>query len=508
MTKNSYILALDQGTTSTRVVIYDSNLQQQSSAMQPLSQYFPKDGWVEHDAMEIFSSSTALIKKVLAEMAPEIPAAMGITNQRETCLIWSRQTGKPIHNAIVWQDRRTADYCDQLRRKGLEDDISERTGLLLDPYFSASKIAWLLDHVPGARATAQDGDLLCGTIDCWLIWKLTGGRVHASDATNASRTQLYNITDGEWDDKLLKLFDIPRKLLPSVHDCQDDYGVTDANIIGAEIPIRGVAGDQQAAMYGQACFEAGDIKATFGTGCFVLANTGGRIARSANRLLTTVGSQRDGARTYALEGSVFMAGATVQWLRDGLGIIADARESEQLARDADPASEVYLVPAFQGLGAPQWDADARGLICGMSRKTGRAEIVRAALEGTAWQTHDLMMAISADMMAAGLDAPTQLRVDGGMARNDWLLQFLADILDIPVVRSANIEATALGVASHAGLSAGLIAGEDALRKMWKPDATFRPKMSNEDRRRRRNNWNRAVARARSVSGDPDLKPEN
>lgn len=497
MTEAKYILALDQGTTSTRVVLYDTRLREQYSASEPLKQYFPEDSWVEHDAMEIFTTSVTLVKKVLSEIEPEIPAVMGITNQRETCVVWSRKTGLPIHNAIVWQDRRTADYCANLRENGHERFVSKRTGLLLDPYFSASKIAWILEHVTDARSQAQNGDLLCGTIDSWLIWKLTGGRVHATDASNASRTQLFNITDGKWDDKLLELFDIPRKILPQLRNCQDDFGVTDNASVGVEIPIRGVAGDQQSATYGQTCFDVGDIKATFGTGCFVLANTGDAVVESKNRLLTTVLHQRSGSLTYALEGSVFMAGATMQWLRDGLGIIASTGETEQLAKDADPSSRVQLVPAFQGLGAPQWDSDARGLICGMSRKTGRAEIVRAALEGTAWQTHDLMMAISADMAETGIGVPTSLKVDGGMARNNWLLQFLADILEMPVVRSANIEATALGAASHAGLAAGLIAGEDVLRDIWNADRTFHPYMEENERRARHKKWNQAVARARS-----------
>ncbi len=491
------ILALDQGTTSTRAVVYDTELRQRAAAGKPLKQIFPQSGWVEHDAEEIFHASLNAIAQVLGEVSPRIPAAMGIANQRETCVIWSRETGEPIHNALVWQDRRTAEFCETLRVEGHEEGVVEKTGLLLDPYFSAPKIAWLLDHVPQARRRAEAGELLCGTMDCWLIWKLTAGRVHATDATNASRTQLYNINAGKWDEALLSIFDIPAELLPDVRDCQGDYGVTDGDIVGAEIPIRGVAGDQQSAAYGQACFAAGDIKATFGTGCFVLANTGGAVARSKNRLLATVASQIGGRKTYALEGSVFMAGATIQWLRDGLGIISNARQTEELARQADPQSGVCLVPAFQGLGAPQWDANARGLICGLSRKSGKAEIVRAALEGVVFQTRDLMTAINADMELNGLDTPRRLRVDGGMSRNNWMLQFLADILDLPVDRSANIEATALGAASHAGIAAGLIAGEGALKNLWRAEKTFVPNMKLGERQIRLKGWQEALERTRS-----------
>jgi len=498
MGNNNLILALDQGTTSTRAVAYDTGLRQIADASIPLQQHFPEPSWVEHDPDQIFTAAVDVIRRTLQQVAPDIPAALGITNQRETCILWSKKTGQPIHNALVWQDRRTAPFCAELRQSGAEPDVAERTGLLLDPYFSATKVRWLLDKLPDARKRAESGDLLFGTIDTWLIWKLTGGRVHATDATNASRTQLYNIHTGQWDDTLLALFGVPRPILPEIRDSQADYGLTDKGVVGAQIPIAGVAGDQQAAAYGQACFAAGDIKATFGTGCFVLVNTADRLVPSKNRLLTTIGAQIGGHRSYALEGSVFMAGATVQWLRDHLGIIGSAEETESLAQSADPDSHVHLVPAFQGLGAPQWDSEARGLICGLSRKSGRAEIVRAALEGVAWQTHDLMTAITADMKGVGLDSPEQLRVDGGMARNGWFLQFLADILGRPVIRGAQLEATALGAAGHAGLFAGLIEDEAALSALWKADQTFYPQMAAGERMARHNKWRDAIARAASA----------
>ena len=491
------ILSLDQGTTSTRAVIYDLNLVQIAESSQPLEQQYPAPAWVEHDPVEIYEAARTVIADVLKQVAPDIPRAMGITNQRETVIAWSKSTGVPVHNALVWQDRRTATFCNELRESGFEPVVANRTGLLLDPYFSASKIRWLLDNVPDARDQAEKGELLVGTVDTWLIWKLTGGRVHATDATNASRTQLYNIHTGHWDGVLLALFGVSAQILPVVRATQENFGITDKTVTGAEIPIAGVVGDQQSAAYGQACFSGGDIKATFGTGCFVLVNTNTQPVLSQNRLLTTILNRIEGRKLYALEGSVFMAGATIQWLLDNLGIIESAKETEALAREADPDSGVHLVPAFQGLGAPQWDSDARGLICGLSRKAGRAEIVRAALEGVAWQTYDLMSAIAADMTAAGIDPPTRLRVDGGMARNDWFLQFLADILNIPVDRSGHLEATALGAACHAGLRVGLIENENALSAFWQADKTFTPKMHDKERQRRLNGWQEAVSRTTS-----------
>jgi glycerol kinase len=450
-----YILAIDQGTTSSRAIVFDKKLTPKGQGQKEFRQYFPSSGWVEHDAEEIWSSVLAVSRAALrkARVKPASVRAMGITNQRETVVIWDRRTGKPIHRAIVWQDRRTSDTCARLKADGHEELFASRTGLLLDPYFSGTKIAWILDKVKGARPRAERGELAFGTIDSFLIWRLTGGRVHATDATNASRTLLYNIHNGSWDDDLLRILNVPRSLLPEVRDCAADYGMTDASLLGAAIPICGVAGDQQAATIGQACFEPGMMKATYGTGCFALLNTGGTAVASRNRLLTTVAYQLKGQRTYALEGAIFIAGAAVQMLRDGLKIVRTADETGRLARSADPAQQVYLVPAFVGLGAPYWNAEARGAIFGLTRGTTRAELAQAALEAVCYQTHDLLEAMQKDWGSAGR---TILRVDGGMTASDWTMQRLADILDAPVDRPKALETTAVGAAYLAGLQAGLL----------------------------------------------------
>jgi glycerol kinase len=491
------ILALDQGTTNTRALLFDMSGRVVSSSSRPLDQIFPEAGWVEHDAEAVFNDAVAVVREVLQQSPVKIPTALGITNQRETVVVWDRKSGDPVANAIVWQDRRTAERCAELRDSGVEAEITRKTGLLLDPYFSATKIAWILDNTEGVRQRAESGELLAGTMDCWLLWKLTGARVHLTDATNASRTMLFDIHRGAWDNSLLEIFDVPASLLPDVGDCQGQFGVTDADLIGAEIPITGIAGDQQAAAYGQACLEPGSTKATFGTGCFVLANTGGVAVASQNRLLTTIFTQIGGVRRYALEGSLFMAGATIQWLRDNLGIIADASDTETLAGAADPNSGVYLVPAFQGLGAPHWDAEARAVISGLSRAAGKAEIVRAALEGVAYQTMDLMAAIEDDFASAGAVRPRLLRVDGGMARNNWFMQFLADILDMPIERASQQEATALGAAFHAGLAGGLFKDESQCAALWESDLVFEPSMRASERAAKIEGWAHALAGART-----------
>jgi len=437
----SRILAIDQGTTSSRAIMFDKDLHPRASHQLEYTQHFPQSGWVEHDPEDIWQTTLDTCRKVL-HGASDV-AALGITNQRETVVVWDRRTGRPIYNAIVWQDRRTAGFCARLKAEGCEPTVTAKTGLLLDPYFSASKLGWILDNVDGARADANAGFLAFGTIDSFLIWRLTAGRVHATDATNAARTSLYNIVDGHWDDELLELFDVPRALLPDVHDCAADFGVTDSGVIGREIPIRGVAGDQQAATIGQACFQPGMIKSTYGTGCFALMNTGDRFAQSENRLLTTIAYRLNGRVTYALEGSIFVAGAVVQWLRDGLKLFDDAVQVSALAAAADPHQQVFLVPAFTGLGAPYWDANCRGAIYGLTRATGAAELAKAALESVAFQTRDLLEAMQGDWSARG---QTVLRVDGGMTASDWTMQNLANQLVAPVDRPRITETTALGAA--------------------------------------------------------------
>ena len=450
-----YILAIDQGTTSSRAIIFDKKRQIAGSAQKEFTQIFPASGWVEHDPEEIWKSVVATCKGAIKKAGIEASqiAAMGITNQRETVIVWDKATGQPIHNAIVWQDRRTAAHCAKLKAQGLEPLFTRKTGLLLDPYFSGTKLAWLLDKVHGSRKRAEKGELLFGTIDSFLVWRLTGGKVHATDATNASRTLLYNIAKNEWDAELLKILHIPAAMLPQVKDCADDYGTAEKSLFGAQIPIRGVAGDQHAATIGQACFQTGMMKSTYGTGCFAMLNTGADMVRSKNRLLTTIAYRLNGKTTYALEGSIFIAGAAVQWLRDGIKIIKTASEAGKLADSADPGQDVYLVPAFVGLGAPYWNAEARGAIYGLTRNSGPAELARAALESVAYQTNDLLTAMKKDWKSTG--AETVLRVDGGMVASDWTMQRLADILDAPVDRPTILETTALGAAWLAAQASGL-----------------------------------------------------
>jgi len=491
---SGHILAIDQGTTSSRAIVFDSRMRIVAVGQKEFTQHYPASGWVEHDPQEIWETVVWAVKTALkkAKLAASEISAIGITNQRETVVVWDRETGRPVHNAIVWQDRRTAPLCEKLKRDGLEPEFSRRTGLLLDPYFSGTKIAWMLDKVKGARKRAEKGELLAGTIDCFLIWRLTGGAVHATDATNASRTLVYNIGKNEWDARLLDILRIPAAMLPQVKDCAADFGVTQKTLFGAQIPILGVAGDQQAATIGQACFEPGMMKATYGTGCFALLNTGDKPVRSRNRLLTTIAYRLDGRTTYALEGSIFVAGAAVQWLRDGIKVIGRAAESGELAARADPAQEVYLVPAFTGLGAPHWDAGARGAIFGLTRNSGPAEFARAALESVAYQTNDLLVAMRRDWKGAG--ARTVLRVDGGMVASDWTMQRLADILDAPVDRPTILETTALGAAWLAGSRAGVWPDAKRFAARWSLDRRFEPAMDAATRKRKRAGWAEAVRR--------------
>ncbi|MDT8858132.1 glycerol kinase GlpK [Paracoccaceae bacterium Fryx2] len=493
----THILAIDQGTTSSRAILFDSALRVVAIAQEEFPQHFPAPGWVEHDPIDLWSTVAGTARGVIEKAgitAADI-VAIGITNQRETTLIWDRATGKPLHNAIVWQDRRTADTCTALRDAGHEADITARTGLLLDPYFSATKVKWLLDHVPGSRARAERGELAFGTVDSYLIWQLTGGRVHATDATNAARTMLYNIREGRWDEGICALMGIPMALLPEVRDCAADYGLTRADLFGREIPILGVAGDQQAATVGQACFSPGMMKSTYGTGCFALLNTGDQMVASKSRLLTTIAYQLNGRPTYALEGSIFIAGAVVQWLRDGLKIIREARETQGLAEAADPAQPVVLVPAFTGLGAPYWQPDCRGAIYGLARNSGPAELARAALESVGYQTRDLLEAMQADW---GARADGVLRVDGGMAGSDWTMQFLSDIIGAPVDRPKVTETTALGAAWLAGMQAGIYPGPEEFARIWALDRRFLPEMDDATRTAKYARWGRAVRATMSV----------
>jgi glycerol kinase len=486
-----YILAIDQGTTSTRSILFDAGLAPVAVAQQELTQIYPAPGFVEHDPEEIWSTTVTTARDAIAQAgaAPKDVAAIGITNQRETAIVWDRSSGKPIHNAIVWQDRRTAEHCAALKRSGHEPAIAAKTGLVLDPYFSATKIAWILDHVDGARAAAVAGRLAFGTVDSFLLWRLTGGRVHATDPTNAARTLLMDIRQGIWDPALLDLFGVPGALLPELRDSCGDFGST--TLFGGPIPIRGVAGDQQAATVGQGCFTPGMMKATYGTGCFALLNTGPEPVASHNRLLTTIAYQLEGRRTYALEGAIFVAGAAVQWLRDGLKGIAHAAECDALAAAADPAEAVYLVPAFVGLGAPWWDAEARAAIFGLTRKSGVAELARAALEAVGYQTRDLVAAMRADWPAA--NAPV-LRVDGGMTASDWTMQFLADVLDAPVDRGVVRETTALGAAYLAGRAVDLCPDLEGFAASWRLERRFTPAMDAANRARKCAGWRDAVSR--------------
>ena len=491
----AYLLAIDQGTTSSRAILFDRQANVIEVAQQEFPQHFPEDGWIEHDPEDIWQSVEKTCRQVLeqAGVAADEVAGIGITNQRETTLLWDRSTGEVLHHAIVWQDRRTADLCQRLRDAGHTSLVQERTGLLIDPYFSATKLAWLLDNVEGARERAERGELAFGTVDTFLIWRLTGGKVHATDATNASRTALFNIHRQSWDDELLAMFDIPASLLPEVKDSSDDFGHAEASFLGAALPIAGVAGDQQAALFGQACFEPGMGKSTYGTGCFMILNTGDSAETSRNRLLTTVGYRLNGKPTYAMEGSIFVAGATVQWLRDGLKLFHDAAETEALANKTREGHHVYLVPAFTGLGAPHWDPQARGAIFGLTRDTGIAEIVAAGLQAVCYQTRDLQVCMNDDMAAN----TGTLRVDGGMVRNNWLMQFLADMLGVPVDRPTVLETTALGAAYLAGLQIGWYRDLDEIAELWRCEKTFEPRMSDDERERLYQGWQDAVARVKS-----------
>lgn len=485
------LLAIDQGTTSTRAILFSAGLEPLAIGQQEIPQHYPNSGWVEHDPEDIWQSVLTTCRTALATTDINEVAAIGITNQRETTLLWARDTGKPLGNAIVWQDRRTAARCAELSSDGLEPMITEKTGLLLDPYFSASKLAWMLDQDSGLRKRARAGELLFGTVDSFLIWRLTGGRVHATEATNAARTMLYNIDRGCWDRELLEIFDIPPQILPEIRDSAADFGQVDAAHFGRAMPIRGVAGDQQAATVGQACFLPGMMKSTYGTGCFALLNTGDTRVHSKHRLLTTIAYQLAGKPVYALEGSIFVAGAVVQWLRDGLGLIQEAAETRAMATAADPTQRVYLVPAFTGLGAPYWDGECRGAIYGLTRNTGPNELAKSALESVAFQTRDLMQAMRADWLAS---SETVLRVDGGMAANDWVLQAIADQLGAPVDRPMVTETTALGAAYLAGLQIGLCPEPAEFARSWALEQRFQPNLSESDRNAAYAGWKDAVRR--------------
>lgn len=488
------ILSIDQGTTSSRAMLFEKDGSSFAVAQQEFTQFYPQSGWVEHDPEEIWSTTLSVCKSVL-QKAKEVGrdvVAIGITNQRETTVIWDRKTGQAIHNAIVWQDRRTAPFCKELKDAGQESDTTARTGLLLDPYFSGTKVAWLLDNVEGARARAENGELAFGTMDSFLIWRLTNGASHTTDTTNACRTLMFNIHTNEWDDKLLSMLNVPRNLLPVVKDCAADFGQTDTSVLGASLPICGVAGDQHAASIGQVCFTKGMVKSTYGTGCFVMLNTGDTAISSKNKMLTTIAYRLNGKTTYAIEGSIFVAGAAIQWLRDGLGVIQSADETEAMARDLSDNQGVYLVPAFTGMGAPYWDPDARGALFGLTRDTGPKELARAALESVCFQTMDLFDAIKSD--GANLDT---VRVDGGMVKNNWLSQTLADILNVPVQRPMQTETTALGAAYLAGLHCGVYKSLNDLTNNWQQQQAFTPSMQSEDRARAIAGWQSAVKRTRS-----------
>lgn len=487
-----YLLAIDQGTTSSRAIVFNLDGQAMASSQQEFPQIFPQDGWVEHDPEAIWTTTEETCRDVINKASINVSdiLSIGITNQRETTVVWDKKTGEPIYNAIVWQDRRTVDLCKQLKQEdGLAEPLAAKTGLLLDPYFSATKIAWILDNVAGARTRAEAGELLFGTIDTFLLWRLTGGKQHATDATNASRTLLFNIHKNEWDQELLTLFNVPANMLPEVRDCAADYGHTEADLFGAEIAIGGIAGDQQAALIGQACFQPGMAKSTYGTGCFMIMNTGDQALQSKNRLLTTIGYRINGKTSYALEGSIFMAGATIQWIRDGLQLISNATETQSLAEQTGADNSVYMVPAFTGLGAPYWDPEARGAIFGLSRDTGIKEIVTAGLQSVCYQTRDLLLAMEQDGVS-----PSSLRVDGGMVVNDWLMQFLADTLGITIERPQVTETTALGVAYLAGIQAGAFDNLEEVATLWNNEAKFAPLMPEESREHLYSGWLEAVGK--------------
>ena len=494
----THILAIDQGTTSSRALVFDADIRVAATAQEEFAQHFPQSGWVEHDADDLWQTTLRTCREAIAKagLTPGDITAIGITNQRETTVVWDARTGEAIHRAIVWQDRRTAAYCRELREAGDDRMITAKTGLLADPYFSGTKLKWILDNVEGARERAQKGELLFGTVDSFLIWKLTNGAAHVTDATNAARTLLYDIHQGRWSSTICDLFDIPMQMLPEVKDCAADFGMTGKEHLGAALPILGVAGDQQAATIGQACFEPGMLKSTYGTGCFALLNTGDTPVTSQNRLLTTIAYQMDGKPTYALEGSIFVAGAVVQWLRDALGIIENAADTAALADQADPQQEVIIVPAFTGLGAPYWNAECRGAVYGLTRGSGPAEFARAALESVGFQTRDLLEAMRADWQGHGADAT--LRVDGGMSASDWAMQFLSDIIDAPVDRPEVLETTAMGAAWLAGQRAGVYPDMKGFAAGWAVDRTFAPQMDAETRAARYATWKRAVAATLAV----------
>ena len=493
-----HILAIDQGTTSTRAIMFDAGAQPVAIAQAELAQHYPEPGWVEHDPEDIWRDTMAVAREAIAKsgVAASRVAAMGIANQRETAIVWDRATGEPIHHAIVWQDRRTADVCAQLKADGAEPLVQAETGLVLDAYFSATKIAWILDCVPGARDRADRGELAFGTVDSFLLWRLTGGTVHATDITNASRTMLYDVCAQRWDPELCRLFRVPEAMLPQVRDNSGLFGVTGPGLLDAQLPIAGMAGDQQAALFGQACFERGMAKSTYGTGCFMLLNTGPQAVTSTNRLLTTPAYRLRGETTYALEGSIFVAGAAVQWLRDGLGVVDEAAQTDALARSVGDSHGVFMVPAFVGLGAPYWDPDARAAIFGLTLDATPAHLARAALEAVAYQTRDLVEAMVAD----GSVTSATLRVDGGMVANDWLCQFLADILEVTVERPANLESTALGAAFHAGLATGVWADLAAIERTRADAECFQPSMAADLRRTLVAGWKQAVERTLVSSG--------
>ncbi len=490
----TFVLAIDQGTTSTRAILFDKNMRPAFISQQELTQYYPRSGWVEHDAEEIWASVMATVQDVMkkASCKPGNIASIGITNQRETTVIWDQNSGIPIFKAIVWQDRRTASYCDTLRSAGHEAMITDKTGLLIDPYFSGTKVNWLLENVEGAKLAAQRGELLFGTIDSYLIWKMTNGASHVTDATNAARTMMYNIVEGKWDQEICDLLDIPMTILPKVNDCASNFGST--KCFGGNIPIFGVAGDQQAATIGQACFTPGMLKSTYGTGCFALLNTGSTLVKSRNRLLGTIAYQFDGRPTYALEGSIFIAGAAVQWLRDGIGIINEASQTENMAALADVTQSLYLVPAFTGLGAPYWDSECRGSIFGLTRNSGPNEISKAALQSVGYQTRDLLLAMQGDVSGTNTAV---LRVDGGMTASNYTMQFLADILDVPVDRPEVLETTALGVAWLAGSKSGVYPNQDTFAKKWALERRFETQMSGRERDTLYDGWRDAVQRTLS-----------
>lgn len=496
MSKSSAILAIDQGTTSSRAIVFDTSANIISVAQQEFKQYYPADGWVEHSPDDIWQSTLSVVRKALeeAESKNYKVVSLGITNQRETTVAWQRSTGKTIYNAIVWQDRRTANFCETLKSQGKEDEISQRTGLLLDPYFSASKMRWILDNVEGARELANNKDLAFGTVDTFLLWQLTQGGFYFTDATNASRTSLFNINKQVWDEDLLELFNIPLHTLPEVKDCAAEFGTTSESVLGQAIPIQGIAGDQQAATIGQCCFSAGEIKSTYGTGCFVVMNTGAQRVTSQHRLLSTVAYRLKGQTSYALEGSIFIAGAAVQWLRDSLELIDTAAQSENLAATLPSNEGVFLVPAFTGMGAPYWKPEARGAVFGLSRASGPAHFCRATLEAMAYQTYDLLSAMAKD----GIE-PASIRIDGGMANNNWMMQFLADILGIPVHRPMVTETTALGAAFLAGLQCGIFSDTRDLRAIWREDTNCKPAMANETRQSLLNSWQKAIHHTLSFS---------